>query len=93
MKTLKKNRGRGGSQLPEYVHYYKLSIVDRLNKNAFQWDAYRPLVDHISACSMLGGGCLPRGVSAQRACLPKGMYPSMQWGRPPAVDRQTSVKT
>ena len=30
-------------------------------KNAFQWDAYRPLVDHIPACT--GGGSLadPRG--------------------------------
>ena len=26
------------------------------NKNAFQWDAYRPLVDRIRACTAHGGG-------------------------------------
>ena len=32
------------------------------NKNAFQWDAYRPLVDRIpGGCP---GGCLPKGASA-----------------------------
>ena len=49
------------------------------NKNAFQWDAYRPLFDRIPACTVQGvsaqggvclggclpGGCLPMGVSAQ----------------------------
>ena len=44
-------------------------------KNAFQWDAYHPLVDRIPACTGQGGvcpgeGCLPRGVSAWGvACL------------------------
>ena len=39
------------------------------NKNAFQWDAYHPLVDCIPACTAQGvsaqGRCLPRGVSTQ----------------------------
>ena len=39
-------------------------------KNAFQWDVYRSLVDHIPACTVVGGcTCLgvylPRGVPAQ----------------------------
>ena len=41
-------------------------------KNAFQWDSYRPLVDHIPACSggvyLIGvcpGESLPHGVSAR----------------------------
>ena len=38
-----------------------------LNKNAFQWDAYRPLVDRIPVCTVVGGVYLPRGVY-----LPKG---------------------
>ena len=40
------------------------------HKNAFQWDAYCPLVDRIPACIVQGGvypgRCLPMG------CLPKG---------------------
>ena len=53
-----------------------------LNKNAFQWDAYRPLVDRIPACTVQAG-CLPReglprGVSAREVsawgeCLPRGV--------------------
>ena len=56
------------------------------NNNAFQWDAYHPLVDRIPACNGQGdvclGGCLPRGgVSAAqrgvclRECLPGGVCP------------------
>ena len=33
------------------------------------------------------GGSAPGGVSA------RGVYPSMQWGRHPPMDRQTPVKT
>ena len=33
-----------------------------VNKNAFQWDEYRPLVDRIPACTMAGGcTCLGGG--------------------------------
>ena len=35
------------------------------NKNAFQWDAYHPLVDRIPACTAKG----------------RGLYPSMHWAR------------
>ena len=49
-------------------------------KNAFQWDAYRRLVECIPACTAQGGVC-------------PGVYPSMQWARHPPVDRQTPVKT
>ena len=28
-----------------------------VNKNAFQWDAYHPLVDHIPASTVAGGTC------------------------------------
>ena len=40
-----------------------------MNKNAFQWDAYRPLVDHIPACTVQGKvwRCLPRGCVSQHA--------------------------
>ena len=34
-----------------------------INKIAFQWDAYRPLVDRVPACT--ARGCQPRGVSGQ----------------------------
>ena len=60
-----------------------------INKNALQWDAYRPLVDNIPACTVGRGrvstgqvGCLPlgEGVSAQGCvcpgmCLPGGCLP------------------
>ena len=47
------------------------------HKNAFQWDAYRPLVDHIPACTVQGvsaWGCFPG-----RDVCPGwgGVYPSM----------------
>ena len=69
---------------------YENKILFR-NKNAFQWDAYRPLVDRILACtaqrgvSALGRGVcpggvyLPRGVSARR-CLPRGVVPAQGGG-------------
>ena len=59
------------------------------NKNAFQWDAYRPLIDRIPACTVAGGGgtCLggtcPGGVPAMGGTCPGT----------PLVDRQTRVKT
>ena len=46
------------------------------NKNAFQWDAYRPLVDLIPACTVAGGGWegvyLPRGVYLPGGCTCPG---------------------
>ena len=38
-------------------------------------------------------GCLPKGGVCPGVCLPGGVYPSMEWGRHPPVDRQTGVKT
>ena len=53
-------------------------------KNAFQWDAYRPLVDRIPTCSggctcpgrvyLLRGVYLPGGVPAQGGCTYQGVY-------------------
>ena len=41
-------------------------------RNAFQWDAYRPLVDRIPACTVQEG-CLPRGECLPGGgCLPRG---------------------
>ena len=120
----------------EIVTFHSAPVEIKINKNAFQWDAYRPLVDRIPPCTAwrgvypsmhwaggcLPGECLPRGgvclgVSAQGVttqggvCLwsggvcrggsawgvsasgPWGVYPNMQWGRHPPVDRQTPVKT
>ena len=68
-------------------------------KNAFQWDAYRPLVDHIPACTGWGvypsmhwmGGVSVQGVSAGGG---GGVADSPPEGRKtPPVDRQTPVKT
>ena len=58
------------------------------NKNAFQWDAYHPLVDRIPACTVAEGVYLPegRGVPAQGWGVPAQVLP-------PPVDRQTPVKT
>ena len=58
------------------------------NKNAFQWNAYHLLVDHIQGvCPGVSalGKCLPGEVSAQGVCLPGGC------GRHHPVDRQTNV--
>ena len=68
---------------------YKKKMENTIqNKNAFQWDAYRPFVDCISACTVAGmggylpGGYLPSGwtcrgggVSA-RGYLPRGRVPA-----------------
>ena len=56
-----------------------------MNKNAFQWDAYRPLVDRVPASTAQGG------VSAQGGCLPGGVSQHAMGQTP--VDRQTPVKT
>ena len=54
------------------------------DKYAFQWDAYRPLVDCIPACTVCGGGvsqhALGRGVCIP-ACTGQGVcvYTSMHW--------------
>ena len=57
------------------------------NKNAFQWDEYRPLVDHIPASIAQGGVC-PEVMPAQR-----GSVSQHAMGQTPPVDRQTPVKT
>ena len=48
-----------------------------MNRNAFQWDAYRPLVDHIPACTAWGVG----GVYPSMHCMGGGwgVYPNMHW--------------
>ena len=47
-----------------------------LNKNAFQKDAYRPLIDHRW---VRVGECLPRGGTCMGWCLPRGVP---AWGVP-----------
>ena len=48
------------------------------NKNAFQWDAYRPLVDHIPACTGQEGcvcipACTRQGVCVSQHVLGRGV--------------------
>ena len=57
-------------------------------KNAFQWDAYRPLVDRIPACTVQEGSA--QGVSASG---PGGCIPACNGADIPPVDKQTLVKT
>ena len=59
------------------------------NKNAFQWDAYRPLVDRITACTGQGGVSAGGGVCLPGGCLPGGLN---YWVilDPPEDQRQTS---
>ena len=45
-------------------------MIILIHKNAFQWDAYRPLVDRIPACTAHVEGVCPGGVY-----LPGGTYP------------------
>ena len=73
--------------------------VTTINKNAFQWDAYHPLVDRISPALCRGvsargvsarGGVCPRGVcSGGGVC--SGVYSSMQWSRHPPPCGQTDT--
>ena len=45
-------------------------------KNAFQWDAYRPLIDRIPARTVAGGyllGGVPAGGTCQGVYLPGGV--------------------
>ena len=54
-----------------------LKRMARSDKNAFQWDAYRPLIDRILACNVQGvypsmhraRGCLPGGCLPREICL------------------------
>ena len=81
-----------------YLHTLsKISVKPDNNKNAFRWDAYRPLVDCIPACTAQGG-CLPGvGVSAVGSAsgLGGGVVSQHAMGQtpPPPVDRQTPGKT
>ena len=45
-----------------------------VNKNAFQWDAYRPLVDRIPACTVAWGCTCQGGVHTQRRVYLLGVY-------------------
>ena len=54
----------------KYLHYMYGNTPEY--KNAFQWDAYSPLVDGIPACTAQGG-CV-----SQHA-MGRGVYPSMHW--------------
>ena len=44
-------------------------LICTMHKNAFQWDAYRPLVNRIPACTVAGGVPAQEGVY-----LPGGVY-------------------
>ena len=78
------------------------------NENAFQWDAYCPLVDRIRACTVAGGGYLLKGVylpgqcTCPMGCTCPGGVPAQGEGVTcqggtcpgnPPVDRKTPVKT
>ena len=61
-----------------------------INKNAFQWDAYRPLVDCTPACAVAGGAPARGGVPARRGCTcPGGYLP--RYSPPPPVGRMTDT--
>ena len=68
-----------------------LKVKLQINKNAFQWDAYRPLVDRIRNIHRGGGVSAQGGVYPGGVC-PRGFCPGV-CGRHPPVDRQTPVKT
>ena len=57
--------------MPWATTHTKHSSITRTNKNAFQQDAHRRLVDHIPAC--IAGGYLPGGIPAQGGYLPGGL--------------------
>ena len=59
-----------------------VSVTENLKKNAFQWDAYRPLIDHIPACTVAGGGYPPGGCTCPGGVPSKGVY--LPGGRVPA---------
>ena len=62
---------------------YIYIVSAEINKNAFQWDAYRPQQlpsaggGGVSARGVSARGCLPRGVSVLGGCLPRGVS---AWG-------------
>ena len=71
-----------------WVEYFsKLSTkrtVSINNKNAFQWDAYRPLVDRIAACTVAGGYTCPGGTCPGGGGIPAQWVPAQggvnAWG-------------
>ena len=73
---------------------------EQTNKNAFQWDAYSPLVGRIPACTAHGGGGVCTGgvgdLSAQGGVCTGGVWRGLSQHalrHTPPVDRQTPVKT
>ena len=69
------------------------------NKNAFEWDVYCPLVDHIPACTVAGVVYLPgRGVPAwgcngPGVYLPKGVYVYLSGGTCPGTPPRGQTDT
>ena len=67
-----------------YMERFPLNCMDkyqRVNKNALQWDAYRPLVDRIPACT--AWGCLPGGVCLGGVCPDGGYLSQHEMGQTP----------
>ena len=63
---------------------------NKIVKNAFQWNAYRPFVDRIPWVGVCLGVSLPRDVSA-RGCLPHP-FPIACWDTPPPPDRRNDTR-
>ena len=61
------------------------------NKNAFQWDAYRPLIDRMPASASRRGMPGPGG-SGSGGVWSGGGIPACTEADPPPVDRQAPVK-
>ena len=82
-----------------FLVYAYSKVTKKVYKNAFQWDAYRSLVDRIPACTARGdvywGGVSARGVSAWGWSRVSALWGVSAEGYlpPPTVDRQTPVKT
>ena len=58
----------------DHFNIKSLHGVYSKHKNAFQWDAYRPLVDRIPACIVQGELHLPRGRCTCLGGVPAGVY-------------------
>ena len=87
--------------------FFHIFLKLNYNKNAFQWDAYHPLVDRIPACTGWGecvsqhslgrgcaGGAVCLGVSAWK-CLPRGVSAQVSaqgvWQTPPREQNDRQV--
>ena len=76
------------------IHHMSTNVCLKLKQKTRMHSSRMRTVRLLPVSPSITGGVCSRGGCLLRGCLPlvrggDGVYPSMQWGRPPPVDRMT----